>query len=343
MNKYPQLKRFIIGVVLILSSIVIGVVGYSILEGFSLFDAFYMTIITISTVGFSEIHELSTEGRIFTSFYIIFNLSIFAYGISMLTTYVFEGKLQQLFRNYMTDRELAKLKNHAIVCGYGRNGSQACVELRDSNIDFVVIDNDEEILSELALNTNFKVLFGDATQDNTLKNGGIEDAAVIIITTASDASNVYITLTARELNPEIKIISRASGNETESKLYRAGANRVVMPDKFGGMIMAQMYTKPVVIEFLDLVSGRSRKHYHLESLAYDELKPEFKDKTLKELNIHEHTGGTVIGVKDDIKGLIPSPGPETLIGKEDTIIVLGNNEHLERLRDYFGTKKFKKR
>ena len=320
---------------MLLTSILIGTVGFSFLEGFDLLSAFYMSVITLSTVGYTEVHELSTNGRIFAAFYILMNIAILAYSVSVVTSYIVEGKLQSIFKNYMSDLKINKLNDHVIICGYGRNGKEAAEELMRSGRQFVVIEKDPDVQPVNKVNGLFHILYGDATSDNTLKMAGLERASVIIITTSSDASNVFITLTAREMKPDILIIARASEKETESKLHRAGANKVIMPDNLGGMFMAHMVTKPVVIEFLNLMTGRGSKQYHLEQLRYEDLKPAFQNKTLKELAIHDITGGTIIGVKDNIKGLIPSPGPDTLIGPDDTIVVLCDVEHLQKLKARF--------
>lgn len=326
-----RLRNLVAAVVLLQLSLLVGVLGFMKVEGYNLINAFYMAVITISTVGFTEVHALSANGRLFTSIYILINLGIFAYVVSVITSYLFEGKLRSIFKDYMEDRELNKLKDHVIVCGYGRNGSQACEELLKSGRDFVVIEKDPEIRQSVPSTTGFQFLIADATADSNLKLAGIERAAVIIITTPSDAANVFITLTARALKPDIYIISRASEQQTEEKLYRAGANQVIMPDNLGGMFMAQMVTKPVVIEFLDLLTGRGGSAYRLEAVHFDHLRPRYKDKTLKQLNIPEETGCTVIGVKDNIKGLIPSPRPETFIGVDDTLIVLGSDDQLAKM------------
>ena len=263
------------------------------------------------------------------------NLGILAYAVSVLTSFIFEGKLQSIYTNYMTDLKINKLKNHVIVCGYGRNGKEACEELNRSGRKFVVIEMDQEVLDNFEAKPGVHFLIGDATADITLKAAGLDRADVVIITTSSDADNVFISLTAREMKPDIMIIARASMKESESKLRRAGANEVIMPDNLGGMIMAQMVTKPVVIEFLNLMTGYGKQHYHLEQMRYIDLKSDYKNKTLKEMQIQDKTGGTVIGVKDNKKGLIPSPGPETLIGPNDTIVVLGGEEHIQRLKQYY--------
>lgn len=330
-----SLQKLLLGSLLLMFSLLTGTLGFFFIEDFDILNAFYMAVITMSTVGFTEVHELSDEGRLFTSLYILFNLCVLAYAVSALTSFIFEGKLKTIYKNYMTDLKINKLNNHVIVCGFGRNGKEACEELRRSNKQFVVIEKEQAVLKDFESSSNSFILIGDATVDNTLQTAGINRASVIIITTPSDADNVFITLTAREMQPDIKIISRASKKESESKLHRAGADSVILPDHLGGMFMAQMVTKPVVIEFLNLMTGFNGQHYHLEQLHFDDLKPIYQNKTLKELQIFKTTGGTVIGVKDNIKGLIPSPEADTLIGPEDTIVVLGGENHIKRLKQQF--------
>ena len=333
MNK--SIRRLLLALLLLIFSLFAGTAGYYFIEGFNFTNAFYMSVITLSTVGFGEVNELSDDGRLFTAFYILMNLGILAYAVSVLTSFVFDGKLKLFYTNYMTDLKINKLNNHVIVCGYGRNGREACAELKRSGRKFVVIEKDKEAMENLKQDSDSYILIGDATSDNTLKIAGLKRAQVIIITTSSDADNVFITLTAREMKPDIMIISRASQKESESKLRRAGANEVIMPDNLGGMFMAQMVTKPVVIEFLNLMTGHGGQRYHLEQLRYEDLKSAYKDKTLKELQIHGKTGGTVIGFKDNVKGLIPNPDPETLVGPNDTVVVLGGDDHIEQLKQHF--------
>lgn len=330
---HPQLKTFIIAIGLFILSVIFGILGFMVIENFGVVDAFYMAVITLSTVGYGEVHPLSQNGRIFTAIYIIINLGIFAYVVSVISSYLFEGKLRNVLDTFMKDRTIGKLNDHVIVCGYGRNGSQACEELIHEGLSFVIIDKDPGIIKALGSKDKHQIINDDATKDNTLKLAGIERAKQIIITTPSDAANVFITLTARELNPDITIIARASEMESESKLYRAGADKVILPDYLGGMFMAQMVTNPVVIEFLDLLTGRSheREKYKLVSVAYQNLKKEFQDKTLKDLKIQKLTGGTVIAVKDNIKGMIPNPPPETFIGMEDTMIILCEEKTVDQV------------
>ncbi len=329
-----QLQSLITAFGLFMTSICIGLLGFSWIEDLSFVNSLYMTIITVGTVGFTEVKELSAAGRVFTSFYILLNLGLFAYVVSVVSSYIFEGKLRNIVKNYRSEMEISKMKNHVIVCGYGRNGSRACEELEKSGEAFVLIEKDPEMQSVIP--ERIKWFLGDATEDEKLKAVGIDRAKAIIITTPSDAANVFITLTARHLNEKIRILVRASNPETENKLYRAGADKVVMPDILGGMFMAQLVTKPIVIEFLDLLNGvSSETSYHLEEVSYDKLKPEYRDKTLMQLNIPSRTGVIVLGVKDNIKGIIPGPSADTFIGEDDYLILLGSDTRLKKFVEIY--------
>jgi len=292
-------------------------------------------VITISTVGYSLRKPLSPAGEIFTSFYIILNLGIFAYTVSVITNYLFEGGLKKIFRSYIIDRYVKKMKNHVIVCGYGRNGYRACEELRNSGKEFVVIENDDDILSTIPDDSSFHVIAGDATQDETLKSARIDHAKFIITTLPKDADNVFITLTAREMNPSIQIISRASDLNSERKMMIAGASKVVMPDLLGGYHMEQLITKPYVVEFLEMLNGTSDTSVTLEEIEYDELLSEYREKTVGELHIRAKTGATVIGYKCKDKGFTFNPGPDTRISKDSILIILGTVQTIENLRRVF--------
>lgn len=326
-------RRLITAIFLFIVSLTIGIVGFSWIEDMNIVDSIYMTVITVSTVGFTEVKELTPPGRIFTSIYIIFNVTLFAYILTVVSSYFFEGRLNEILKNLRSNMKLNKLNDHVIVCGYGRNGRKACDELVKSGQDFIIIDQDESMADKIP--KTMKWFIGDATKDEDLKMIGIERASAIIITTPSDSVNVFITLTARNLNPTIKIIARTSSEQTQDKLYHAGANFTVGPDALGGMFMAHMITKPIVIEFLNLINGASGLDYHLEEVDYDKLKDEFKDKTLIELNILDRTGAVVIGIKDDIKGIIPAPAGNTVVGKEDHLILLGSTTCLEKFTDIY--------
>ena len=335
------LKKFLIALIYFVSSILAGVAGYMIIEGYNPVDALYMTVITISTVGFREVHPLSNAGKIFTAVYIIFNLVFFAYLVSTVAQYIFEGELNVIFRRIMTSREVSRLKNHIILCGFGRNGRRAAMELSNSKKRFVVIEKEEISLEKYpGADKKFNFIIGDATQDEVLKMAGIERANTIITTLPKDSENVFITLTARELNPEIKIISRASDENVEKKLHRAGADYVVMPDALGGYHMANIVTKPFIVEFVELLSGFGESDFVLEEVSYLDMKQDYRDLPLSEMNIRKRSGVTVIGFKNHARGFIFNPEPQTVFTNRDVMIILGKEKSIHEFKKIY-TRHFK--
>lgn len=331
-----HLKRPILAVGFLLLSLAVGIAGYMIIEHFPLLDALYMTVITISTVGFREVGDLSNAGKIFTIFYIIFNFIFFAFLVSTIAKYIFEGELNKIYNSIMKGREVSKLRGHIIVCGYGRNGRRAAQELRNSRKKFLIIEADEHVLERFPEAAKvYKFMIGDATQDKTLQDAGIRRATTIITTLPSDSENVFITLTARELNPDIKIISRASDERVEKKLLRAGANHVVMPDALGGFHMAHIVTKPFIVEFVEMLSGFGDSDYRLEEINYFQLKSEYQHKSLAELNIRKTTKATVFGFKGPKIGNIFNPDPEIIFTENNVMILLGKKEAIQNFRNTY--------
>ena len=329
------IRRLSFGILLLMASLIIGQLGYILLEDYTLIEAFYMTVITLSTVGFTEVRPLSNTGRLFTSFYIIINLGIFAYAIGTITSYFVEGEFAELFKRYMTGKKVDKLKNHIIVCGMGRNGSRACEELQKSNRPFVVVELKSDLVEQYDQSSNLQYVIGDATMDEVLLSAGIERADAIITTLPRDTDNVFIALTARELNPKVRIIARATDESAEKKLYRAGANQVVMPDAIGGVHMARLITQPSVIEFLSILSGASSDSLKLEDIMYDELQEPYRDKTLRELNIRHHTGATVMGFKHQSARFTFNPPGDLKFEQGDTMIIIGGERNIESFRKYY--------
>lgn len=330
---FVYLKRLILAFVLMTASVIIGIIGYMSLEGYSVLDAFYMAIVTVSTVGFREVQPLSDNGKIFTSFYIISNLIFFAFLVSTVAKYIFEGELNKIYNIIMKGREVSKLRGHIIVCGYGRNGRRAALELKNSKKKFLIIEEDDHVLErfpDAAKTYNF--FMGDATQDEVLIDAGIRRATTIITTLPSDSENVFITLTARTMNPDINIISRASDEKVEKKLMRAGANHVVMPDALGGYHMAHIVTKPFIVEFVEMLSGFGSSEYMLDEISYLHIKHEYRDKTLSELDIRKNCGATVFGFKDAKKGIIFNPDPKIKFSNDDILILLGKEESIKKFK-----------
>lgn len=331
-----SLSRLYVTLLLLFSSTTIGTVGYMLIENYTFLEAIYQTVITLSTVGFEEVRPLSSSGMVFTTLFIIFNLGVFAFVISSLTSYLFEGELNRVFHFYLTTRELMRLKDHVIVCGFGRNGRKAAEELIAAQRDFIVIDSDGDMGSQLSPEDRkkIKMMSGDATLDEVLMNSGVDRASTIITTLPSDADNVFISMAAKEINPAINVIARASDENSVSKLYRSGASHVVMPDNLGGLHMARLVTKPYVIEFLDLLNGLDTE-FALEEFDYEEFKKEFQDVKLKDIAVRERSGATIIAYKEKGHNFIFNPPSDVEIAPNDIFILLGNNEHLERFKDIF--------
>lgn len=319
---------------MLLVSIGTGTITFSLLEDYSLLDAFYMTMLMVSTVGFREVSPLSDSGKLFASFYMMFNLGIYAYIVSVISRYIFEGEFRKLFATFISNKKNRKLKNHVIVIGYGRTGARACDELTKSDQQFVLIENDPDVLQYLPEVPRFHVVKEDATREEVLMKARVEQAKSLIVTLPNDADNMIICITAKGINPNINIIARASEESAEKKLYRAGANKVVKPFAIGGIHMAHLITQPYVIEFLEILTGIKEQDLQLEEYMFNELKEEFKNKTIKELDIRQNTGATVIGVKDPEKGFVFDPNSETPIKKGDILIVLGSQESLKKFQMY---------
>jgi voltage-gated potassium channel len=332
-----DLKRFMLAALLLLLSLCTGCIGFILIEGYSLLDSLYMTMLIISTVGFQEVEPLSDSGRLFTSIYLIFNLGILAYIVSVVTSYIFEGEFKKAYKTYLVSRVVKKMDNHIIVCGYGRNGSKVCEELIKSGKEFVLIEQDPEVVAHLPKSSAFAVITEDALTDEALLHAGVESARALITTLPRDADNVMITLTAKELNPSIFLVARAADDNAEKKLRRAGATKVVKPYSLAGIHLANMVTRPYAIEFLDLITG-VEGDLKVEEFKFRQLKPEFMNKTIRELDIRNKTGGMVIGLKDPEQGFVFNPSPDTVIDEDDVLIIFGSKESIDNFHLYCNIK-----
>ena len=312
--------------VIMMVIILIGVTGFMVIERFNLLDALYMTVITVTTVGYVEVHQLSKAGMVFNILLIISSFATFAYSFAKLTQYIVDGEINKFFKNRKIMSAINELKDHVIVCGYGRNGKQAVKILESHKVKFVVIENNDERI-DLELSKKEQVLYikGDATDDEILLNAGIKRAKALITALPEDADNVYIVLSARSLNNSIRIISRSSNPGSETKLRKAGANNVISPDKIGGTHMATLVSKPDVIEFIDYLSGEGDS-IHLESVGYEVLPMELRDKTLQEIMAWRKTGVNCIGIKDAEGKFVINPPEGTLINAGMKVIVLGSRQ-----------------
>ena len=322
-------KKLFIAFGLILAILVVGTSGFMIIEGYRFLDAVYMTIITAASVGFREVNPLSDAGKIFTSSLIIMSLITLGYSISVITTYIIEGEFQTYFKHQKVKSEISKLDRHVIVCGYGRNGRQACEQLKSGNKKFLVIESNPQVIEQIRAEGNVLFIEGNATKDEVLIDAIITKSSALITTLPDDADNVFVVLTAREMNPKLKIISRASDDGSEGKLKRAGANNVIMPDKIGGTHMAALVTKPDVLEFLDYITGKI--NIRLEEIFYSNLSDRLKNKTIRELEIRNKTGANIIGFKKGDGEYIVNPDPDTVMQMDSKLFVLGTQEQVTKL------------
>jgi voltage-gated potassium channel len=309
-----------------------GTVGYVLIDNYTWFDAFYMTIITVATVGYGEVAPLSHGGKIFTAFLIITSFGTFAYAVSSITKFVLDGEFNEFFKNRKLNKTIEDLTNHVIICGYGRNGRQAAQVLKKHNKRFVVIENDLKVTS--SFNHKFKdlVLTGNSTHDDVLLKAGILKAKALITTLPVDADNLFIVLTARNLNKNLTIISRASEDNSDTKLKIAGADNVIMPDKVGGAHMASLVMKPDVMEFIDHITAEGGDNINLEEISFDKIPDELKNKTLKDLEIRNRSGANIIGYKTAMGEYIVNPSADTRIIAESKLFVLGTQEQIAALK-----------
>jgi voltage-gated potassium channel len=319
---------------LLISIILIGVAGFMLIEDYSLTDAIYMTVITVSTVGFNEVRPLSEEGRIFTAFLIIFSFSTFVYAVSSISNYILDGEYKIYFKDLRINKKVSKISKHTIICGYGRNGKQAAHELKSHHRKYVIIEQDKDLVESLREAHDIPFVEGDATMEKHLEKAGIHEAKALITTLPKDADNLFVVLTAREMNPNLLIISRASKDNSDKKLRRAGADNVIMPDKIGGAHMASLVIKPDVIEFMDYVMGQGTSSINLEEITFENLPDELKNKSIRELGIRDKSGANIVGFRTPEGEYLINPSPDTIIMPEAKIFVLGTQEQVETFRDF---------
>ncbi len=327
---YKILSKVFYFFILLMLIIFGGTIGYVIIEEWGWVDSFYMTIITISTVGFQEVHTLSLYGKIFTSFLIIFSFGTFAYAVTSITNYLIGGEYKKYLKEYKTMKELKKMSNHVIICGFGRVGRQVAEDLKAHQNDFVVLERDKELIEDKTYEDIFFIQ-GDGTDDSVLERASVRSAKAIITCLPNDSENIYVVLAAREFNKEMIIVSRASNQSAVSKLKMAGATNVIMPDSIGGSHMASLIAHPDVMEFIDMIRVQGDQGCNVESISYDELPAELKDKTIRQLEAKKETGVTIIGFKNKDGEYIVNPPQDTIVSEGSRVFVLGNSQQIKHL------------
>ena len=310
----------------ILSGIIAGgTVGYILIEGWEPIDAFYMTVITITTTGFKEVRPLSTAGRIFTIALIISGVGTIAYTAGRAVQLLIET---QILGKKMT-RKVSSMKNHYIVCGFGRMGKHVCEELKSAGAPFVVIEKDESEIEKIA-ELGYPYVQGDATNDEVLLKAGVKKAKGLVAVLPSDAENVFTTLSAKVLNPKIFVVTRAEEEETESKLKKAGADRVIKPYEMEGTRMAQLLLRPGVADFMDIVVSERKLDLNLEEVKVCEGSP-LIGKTLMESPIRRELNIIIVAIFRENGEFIYNPTSSTKIEKGDKLIAIGQSENIAKL------------
>lgn len=325
------LKHRIIMIIVLNSFVMLfGTFGYIVLEQWSLSDSLYMTIITVAGVGFEEVNELTSRGRLFTIVLILIGVATVATTFTLLVELILNEEIQAVWRERRMQRTLDKLENHIIVCGYGRVGSNAVqVLLHEHKREIVVIDNSLDSAETLKHNGVY-LLVGDATQDEILHRAGVERAWGLLTVTGDDSVNLFIVLSARSLNPNLTIVARSSRIENESKMIRAGANRVVSPYDIGGKRMAHSLLRPHLTEFLDVLTGDAGVEMWLEELQVREAS-HFIGKTVAEINMRQRTGVTLLAILRVGRSEVITPTRDTRFEIEDDLIVIGTRQQLDNL------------
>ncbi len=322
-------KHLIFSVLLVIFIVGLGVTGYMMIEGWNLLDALYMTVTTLTTVGYDEVHEMTKTGQMFTILLICLGVSFFLYVAGAVVQFMVEGRIRTILGRRRLDKKIDRLKNHYIICGYGRIGKVLCKMLLSKPIDLVVVEKDPDLIPEMDAD---KILYvsGDATNEENLIKAGIQRAKGLIAALATDTENVFLVLTARQLNPDLYIIARASRNESKTKLQAAGANKVELPYDMGAVSMAQRIIRPTVTSFLELAVAHKRKDIQMEEMPV-RSSSDLVNVMLKDSGIRQQFNLIIIAIKKLDGNMLFNPSFETVIEGGDTVIAVGQENNLQQL------------
>ncbi len=322
-------SRLTYPILLLTAVITFGTLGYYWFEDMPLFEAFYMTIITISTVGFAEIRPLTIVGRSITLLIIVLGIGVGTYTIGIIVKWFVEGELSKVFGRIKLQKHIADLKNHFIICGFGRIGRTICRELYEDNIEFVVIEQDAAEIVEAAA-AKYPIIQMDATTEEALVAAGIERAKALVTAVNSDANNVFITLTAKGIRPDIFILARASEEKNEAKLKKAGASRVVSPYMIGARRMAHVLKRPTVVDFIDIATMGNKLGLIMEEAVIDS-NSRFKGKNLIDSRLRQEFGVIIVAIKKLSGEMIFNPVPSEMLEVGDVIVVIGKKDDVKRM------------
>ena len=327
-------RPLLAALLILLSLLIVGTAGYRYLEGMSVLDSLYMTVTTITTVGFGEVKPLSPAGRVFTMGLIFGGVGLAAFVANMILTAIVFGDLRGTLQVERRRQMLSRMKNHTIVCGYGRVGRHVATELKREGMSLVIIDKDPQRVKN-AEQAGFLAIPGNAANESQLIAAGIQQARHLVAAVSSDAENVFIVLTARGLQPDLHIVARANYEDSEPKLVKAGANRVITPYSITGRRMVSLLVRPDVADFLDEVMHSSGLELFLEQVMIRPGSP-LAGQTLWEVQLRSTTGVTVLACKPPSGGLITAPKPEMILQPQMLLIVLGTQDQLRALETMAG-------
>jgi voltage-gated potassium channel len=325
------LRRLALVATLITLTMLMGTVGFTVIEGYPPFDAFYMTLVTITTVGYAEIHPLSHAGRIFNSFLIFFGVTTLFFAIGAMTQSIIELELGEYFGKRRHRRMIDKLDRHFIICGYGRVGRNAAHELQRSGVPFVVVDR-EPARAERAMLAGMLAVAADSTRDETLHALGITRARGLVSALATDADNLFVILSAKNLNPQLYVATRAGEEEAEEKLRRAGADAVFAPYTVAGYRLAQAVLRPHVFQFFDVAARSMGLDVDVEQVRVPEAS-EFSSRSLQQTGIRRELGVIVLAIRKSDGRMLFNPPAETVISAGDFLIVMGAPNNLRTLEN----------
>lgn len=332
-QKEVRFNSVVKGVIFLLLLVALGSTWFVVMEGHAVLDAVYMTIITLSTVGFQEVHKLDASGRVFVIFLIVSGLTVLTYTLSSVGRAIVEGTLQRYVGRQRMMREIDNLRDHYIICGHGRMGEILCRELRREKVPFLVIESEPEGAEKLG-EDGFLVIEGDSTDDEVLRQAGVTRAKGLVAVVSRDVDNLYITLSAREMcrqeNPALYILSRATDQVSARKITRAGADRVISPYAIGGMRLVQALLRPTVYDFVDIATSGSGLELMFDEVSIAE-DSRLNDVAIKDSGIRASFDVIIIAIKKPTGRMVFNPGPDAIIQGGDVLIMLGDKEQLERL------------
>jgi voltage-gated potassium channel len=320
-----------ITLVVLFTIFIIGTIGFNFIEGWSFIDSFYTTIITLTTVGYGDFAPRTAEGKIFAVFIIIFGVGTMLYAFGLISETVIEGRLRRLLGRGKLEKTIEKMNNHYIICGGGRIGFLICRELIAGKMPCVVIDNNPEVIQK-AQDEGFICFKGDATQDKILIEAGIKRAKGIVCVLPSDAENLYVILTAKELNQQIYIISRSEEEESEHRLLRAGADRVMSPNTLGGVRMAMAILRPAMLDFIEITTRQQSLELRMEEISICKGSP-FITQSLEDSGIRKRYGLIIVAVKKDSGKMIFNPMANYIIAEGDRLIAMGEDENVKQFSE----------